>query len=153
MTQVVRSNLQIYELVVKMQATIPPQMERQQPVYFLDACGRLAPFHLEFITSAEAFLAVLKVKFKDCGLRKIENGEFFLEETHTLREIDIRRPWEMCFRPGQTVAMSICFERSSRKGNACPACQKSVSIKANTAIVWYSRTHKPQVVMLKAYGF
>lgn len=29
------------------------QVERQQPVYFLDALGRVTPFHLEFIRSAE----------------------------------------------------------------------------------------------------
>lgn len=34
-------------------ATLRMQVERQQPVYFLDALGRVTPFHLEFIRSAE----------------------------------------------------------------------------------------------------
>jgi len=29
------------------------QVEGQQPVYFMDALGRVTPFHLEFILSTE----------------------------------------------------------------------------------------------------
>ena len=32
---------------------IPPQVLLSTPVVLLDACGRIAPFHLEFIDSAE----------------------------------------------------------------------------------------------------
>ena len=54
---------------------------------FVEGEGRLAnkmaPFHLEFINSKEAFLAVLKVRFQQCGvtpkgLRKIDRFEFIL---------------------------------------------------------------------------
>ncbi|KAF2494846.1 hypothetical protein BU16DRAFT_49669 [Lophium mytilinum] len=135
MTEVLKTNLQIYELVLKMQTSIPPQVDRQQPVYFLDACGRLAPFHLEFITSSEAFLAVLKVRFQDRGARKIEKSEFALEDTITHREIDLRRAWDTCFRPGQRVSMSMCFY-DLNANIACPACYESVTGQADQAIDW-----------------
>jgi hypothetical protein len=32
----------------------------QQPVILLDACGKIAPFHLEFVDSLEAFVAVMR---------------------------------------------------------------------------------------------
>ena len=32
---------------------IPPQVFLSTPVVLLDACGRIAPFHLEFIDSAK----------------------------------------------------------------------------------------------------
>ena len=32
---------------------IPPQVLLSTPVVLLDACGRIAPFHLDFIDSAE----------------------------------------------------------------------------------------------------
>ncbi len=32
---------------------IPGQVERQQPVYLMDALGKIAPFHLEFVRSTE----------------------------------------------------------------------------------------------------
>lgn len=34
--------------------TIPGQIDRQQPIYFIDALGRSSPFHLEFVRSPEA---------------------------------------------------------------------------------------------------
>jgi len=33
--------------------SIPGQIERQQPVFFVDALGKYSPFHLEFVRSAE----------------------------------------------------------------------------------------------------
>jgi hypothetical protein len=41
--------LQIHQFI----NTMPGQIERQQPVYLLDALGRHTPFHLEFVRSAE----------------------------------------------------------------------------------------------------
>lgn len=32
---------------------IPGQVDRQQPVYMIDALGKASPFHLEFVRSAE----------------------------------------------------------------------------------------------------
>lgn len=40
-------------MVLEIQQSIPVSVERQQPVFFLDAFGNFAPFHLEFITSWE----------------------------------------------------------------------------------------------------
>jgi predicted AAA+ superfamily ATPase len=47
------STQRTYECFVKMRNQLPPQIERQQPVLFLDAFGHQYPFHLEFITSLE----------------------------------------------------------------------------------------------------
>jgi hypothetical protein len=51
-----QTNVQIFEVVLNLQnivTRIPGQVERQQPVYLIDAVGRHQPFHLEFIMSAE----------------------------------------------------------------------------------------------------
>jgi hypothetical protein len=51
-----QTNVQIFQVVLNLQnivTRIPGQIERQQPVYFIDALGRHQPFHLEFIMSAE----------------------------------------------------------------------------------------------------
>ena len=46
---------------------IPPQVFLSTPVVLLDACGRIAPFHLEFIDSAEVsvFLFFFFLHFQD----------------------------------------------------------------------------------------
>lgn len=95
--KILKANVQIFDMVLNMQANLPQQVERQQPVLFLDAFNRLSPVHLEFITSAEAFVAVLKVRFQDAGLRKIERGQYSLEEACSNRKIDLQRPWHTCF--------------------------------------------------------
>jgi hypothetical protein len=44
---------QIYQKMTQAQTEVPGQVLRQQPVYLEDARGVLAPFHLEFVTSAD----------------------------------------------------------------------------------------------------
>ena len=51
-----RTNIQIFQMMCTIQAIvtqIPGQINRQQPVYMVDALGKETPFHLEFVQSAE----------------------------------------------------------------------------------------------------
>ncbi|GAM41354.1 hypothetical protein TCE0_042f14416 [Talaromyces pinophilus] len=126
--QILRTNIQLFQHIREIQnfiTRIPGQVERQQPVYLIDALGKASPFHLEFVRSAEAFTAILKVNFKDTGIgpQMIERGEFVIQETGSQLEIDLTKPWEMCFSPGQRVAMSMVFRSSIfQSGNFCPRC-------------------------------
>jgi hypothetical protein len=47
-----------------MMSSMPSQIERQQPVHFLDALGRCYPVHLEFIQCYEVS-QVLSVRHKE----------------------------------------------------------------------------------------
>ena len=72
--------------LLRVQSMIPAQVLLQQPVILLDAFGKVAPFHLEFIDSSEAFLSVLKIRFRKegarpYGLQKLEKGEFSIQES------------------------------------------------------------------------
>lgn len=41
--------------------SIPPEVERQQPIHLIDAFGRHCPFYLEFVRSSEVnFFIVLR---------------------------------------------------------------------------------------------
>jgi hypothetical protein len=52
---------------------IPGQVERQQPVYMIDALGKASPFHPEFVRSAEVmqityfYVSSLRVIGSDSG--------------------------------------------------------------------------------------
>ena len=131
MIKVLKTNLQIYHMILNLQTNLPPQIERERPVILLDACGHLCPVHLDFINSAEAFLAVLKVRFKDIGLQKIERGQFALENAQTKRLIDLRRPWHTCMLPGQRIDMSMIFSQADVPRSTCPGCRHENS-NANT---------------------
>ncbi|KAI9763521.1 MAG: hypothetical protein M1835_007798, partial [Candelina submexicana] len=114
--------VQQQQAIIQQLHQLPPQVELRKPVILEDACGRVAPFHLDFINSREAFVAVLKVRFKDIGLQKIENGEFCFQERQRKREIDLSRPWDAVFLPGQKVDMSMIFQRSYTPDEKCHGC-------------------------------
>ena len=122
-------NVQDLRRMLQIQMTIPPQVLLQQPVILLDAFGKLAPFHLEFIDSLEIFTAVLKIRFRKEGVRppglaKVDNREFTIQETRRRRPIDIEKPWSKVFQPGQEVDMSMVFYQLESPSSTCPACSR-----------------------------
>ncbi|KAH6842363.1 hypothetical protein B0I37DRAFT_381750 [Chaetomium sp. MPI-CAGE-AT-0009] len=124
--KIVQTNLRVFQMIFDIHQYIlrvPPQVNRQQPVYMIDALGKESPFHLEFVRSAEALIAILKVNFKSTkrGPRMIERGEFVIEDDGTKRDIDLTSDWETCFFPGQRVSMSMVLKRNSVMAT-CPAC-------------------------------
>ncbi|KAL2812401.1 hypothetical protein BJX63DRAFT_247942 [Aspergillus granulosus] len=127
--RIVQTNLCIFHEIRDMERyihRIPEQIQRQQPVYMIDAFNNVCPFHLEFIQSAEAFLAVLKINLKktSCGPEMIDRGDFVIEELGTNTLINITQQWDTCFYPGQRVAMSMVF-RQKAEGSSCPRCKAS----------------------------
>ena len=48
-----QATIQVHQIISQAQTEIPGQVLHQQPVYLEDARGVLAPFHLEFVTSAD----------------------------------------------------------------------------------------------------
>jgi hypothetical protein len=119
---------------------VPSQVNRQQPVYMIDAFGRESPFHLEFIRSAEALISILKVNVKSArsGPRMIEFGQFVIEDDGTKRDIDLADDWETCFSPGQRVSMSMVFKYGKdRAMPACPGCGTESGSAADQEVIWY----------------
>ena len=110
-------SVQAFEQVRSMlqaQQGVPPQIMLQQPVILLDACGRIAPFHLEFVDSVEAFVAVMIIRFKQAGisqegLQKLANLEFTLRDTRRKRPIDLTKPWCSALKPGQLIDMNVLY--------------------------------------------
>jgi Fungal N-terminal domain of STAND proteins len=125
-SQVLRTNIQIFQAVMQIQdivTRITGQIERQQPVFLIDAFGRTSPFYLEFIRSTEAFKAVLMANFREAGAaEKIENNEFAIEDVATQADIDLSKEWTSVFNPGQRVEMSMVFTDFSRSQMRCPSC-------------------------------
>ncbi|KAK3316799.1 hypothetical protein B0H66DRAFT_562214 [Apodospora peruviana] len=128
-SRVVQTNIHIFHAVLDLQAWIkhiPGQVQHQQPVIFLDALGGQRHFQLDFIQSADALRAVIREIFKRAGVGvgKIDRGEFALRDKYRAVDIDLAQTWERCFRPGQTVEMSMIFALASEeeRGSSCPTC-------------------------------
>jgi hypothetical protein len=120
--------------------SIPPQIEREQPVLFEDAHGRLTPFHVEFINSYAAFQALLQARFENMpGLGKVKGLEYSMQDTHSKRILDLSRPWESNMRPGRKFAMSMVSQLTKAVRSSCPACSRETSNpnEEGSDVQWY----------------
>lgn len=125
-------------VMVQLQERIPAQVALQNPVVLLDACGMVTPIHLDFINSAEAFLAVLRIRFKEHGittrgLQKLDNAEYVFRNHRT--ELSLGQPWKTVFRPGEHVEMSMVFHRAVMT-NTCPSCQCENAVREGSETEW-----------------
>lgn len=127
--QTAQTDCKIFGVVLDIQnhvkSTIAPQILRSQPVYFVDAFGTEAPFFLEFIQSREAFLSVLQCNMtgNEMAFERIKRGEFAISDVATQHDINLFRPWHMCFRPGQKVDMSMILDEVVESTSTCPSCK------------------------------
>lgn len=142
--ELVRS-VQELNRMLKVQTALPPQVLLQKPVILLDAFGKIAPFHLDFIDSMECFTAVLKIRFRQAGvgkvgLSKLEHREFTIQETRHKRPVDLSKPWTTLFSPGQEVDMSMVFHRFACPPNTCPGCSRNNENDEEQG-EWYVRSH------------
>lgn len=126
--KVIEWNVSVFNIVLDIQhfiTKIPGQIERQQPVYLVDAIGHHTPFYLEFVKSAEALTFVLQDNFREVssGACKIQNGEFAIQDSGTGKDFDLASNWEICFSPGQRVDMSMVFTTGKVSSpRNCPKC-------------------------------
>ena len=74
------------------------------------------------MTRVQAFIAVLKIRFKDLGLRKVETGQFSLEDTLRKKALDLNEPWARTIRPGQHIGMSMFIRLRESPTTNCPSC-------------------------------
>jgi hypothetical protein len=85
------------------------------------------------------FLYVLKERFSEPGAKKVESGQFALEDSKRKRDIDLRKPWDRWFRPGQHVQMDMIFQELEKgNGNACPGCGDLSEEENDVEVTWYA---------------
>lgn len=140
-----RLNLATYQAVVSIQQSLDHSMDRtliQDPFVLEDPLGRVAPVHLQFIISWKAFYAVLATRFEGLpGHNKIKRREFVIQERATSREISGEQPWEIAFRPGGSVLMSLMFQRdvkTSESKNHCPYCGYNSERETTDDVHWWA---------------
>ena len=74
------------------------------------------------ILASQALIAILKVRFNDIGLRKIEKRQFVLEDSRRKHGLDLAKPWTALIRPGQHLSMSMVFRQQQLSPGICPSC-------------------------------
>jgi hypothetical protein len=152
--QSIAINIATYQAIVSNQTSLPSRLERgliDDPVILEDAIGRMAPMHLQFITSWEAFNAILEIRFRGLqGHRKITKKQYELHDRATGRDIDQSQLWQRALLPGQRVEMSILFHddippNSSSNSATCPGCHTSTTsstdadVQCSNCFIWFRR--------------
>jgi hypothetical protein len=68
--------------------------------------------------------SVLRSNFKNVGsgAKKIDKGEFAIQDSATKMDIDLTSAWETCFAPGQHADMSMVFNSKKASNMCCPKC-------------------------------
>lgn len=79
---------------------------------------------------------MLKVRFKDIGLRKIETGQFALEDTRRKQGLKLTDPWNKIVKPGQHIGMSMIFRLHDSSTTKCPSCGKENRVSSTEEIQW-----------------
>lgn len=107
---------------------VAPQVLLSSPIILLDPLSKSIPFHLEFVDSAECFLAVLKTRFANAGVQekeflKLDREEFVIEHSKHQISVNMTGKWDRVWRPGGKYDMRMVFHRFVCPPTICPACQ------------------------------
>jgi hypothetical protein len=147
-------NFATYRAVIRLQTSLPSRLEGgliEEPVLLEDPLGRIAPVHLQFVTSWDAFNSVLELRFENMqGHGKMKQRDYGLQDGGDGKEIEQSRPWQRAFLPGQKVEMSFIFHREEGMNDGsesvtCPGCQTSTESSADADIcckqclMWFRR--------------
>ena len=132
------NSVQLQSALQQLQDSLPPQVLLQQPVIFTDALDRIAPIHLDWISTWDAFLAVLELRFAHLGYNKIKRREFALQATGSRKDLLLTRSIGKCLMPGQYVDMSMVFQDQAGEqlSNTCPHCQKCCVGTTDSETTW-----------------
>ncbi|EAT78354.1 hypothetical protein SNOG_14117 [Parastagonospora nodorum SN15] len=153
MRRIIAMNIATYHAVISIQAALPSRLERsliEEPFVLEDAIGRIAPVHLQFVTSWDAFNAVLEIRFRDMqGSKKVKQKQYGLQDRATKRDIHQSQSWERAFLPGQRIEMSFLFDTQESENSqgivTCPGCQTlstsptHVEIQCENCRMWFRR--------------
>ncbi|UKZ74466.1 hypothetical protein TrVFT333_002135 [Trichoderma virens FT-333] len=108
------------------------------PVLVIDSRGCRLPFHLETVDSKELFVEILKHRFKDLGTKKIERGEWALENQHSGQRLDLSKDWQSIIKPNQVLRMSMIFRRRNKGSKKCPSCGLRNPGLSSDTVQWYA---------------
>ncbi len=114
--QIIYDHMAIYRELASLRTAFEARVVlpiSEHPFIFEDACGRIAPIHLSYITSWASFYAVLQIKFAaHPDFNMILHEQYSLREYGTERFIDRSLDIRDAIFPGQKVIQSVVIPGS-----------------------------------------
>jgi hypothetical protein len=93
--------------------------------------------------SCQAFLAVMKIRFKDAGLRKIVNRQFFLSDAQTRRAISLDDLGALVFNLAKLHTSMVFKLPMTLETNCCPSCFAENEGDLDSEIQWWVSRLQP----------
>ena len=90
-----------------------------------DAIGRITPVDMVFVSSWDAFEAMLEGCFREFpGHKMVARKQYVFQDQKTNRDIKRSIPWSGALVPGQYINMGLIFRKRSSKNKRfwCPYC-------------------------------
>ncbi|KAH0558470.1 hypothetical protein GP486_004875 [Trichoglossum hirsutum] len=149
--EILKSNIQIYNLALKGQAELlRPDLRftwAQDPCRLEDALGRVIVVPSEYEYSK--LEAIIKDQFKvGPGKRQVMDGNYEIFNSKNSKELITESEWTSLL-PGMWITMAIIVESASYEEQCCPLCQSEASKKAfgggnicSKCGVWFEQTMK-----------
>jgi len=118
----ITSNMEIYALLLKIQANIPNRLliQHQDSIFFVDVLGRNKALPYEYFRHWDVFESMLRCDFKGLpGERRVAQGDYILTNSQ-MQGLQIRKDdWERTVFPETSVNMSVIM-RTLILRETCP---------------------------------
>jgi len=83
------------------------------------------------------FETILAKRFEKLkGHQKVLRKEYAIEESRSGRELNKMEDWNLCFRPGLKIEMSMIFKQT-KASTSCPGCQTESESAGGSVTEWY----------------
>ena len=135
-----KANMEIYALLLKIQASIPQGMfiSRQDSVHFEDVLGRKRDLAYDSFRHWDVFETMLRCEFEGFpGEEKVRGGNYILMDSQVQGVTIGKEAWQRMVFPGTKIKMSVILETFEVVGGSCPRpnCPGTVEIPAKNPIV------------------
>ena len=116
-----KANIEIYALLLRVQSSMPKQLDNGDQFHFEDVLGRTKTLPYEYFRHWEVFESMLRCEFKGFpGEAKVLQGQYLLlDSTLEKNEID-RDAWRQRVFPGSRVKMSVLMQHLGATSGSCP---------------------------------
>ena len=116
-----KANIEIYALLLRIQSSMPKQLNNGDQIHFEDVLGRTKTLPYEYFRHWEVFESMLRCEFRGFpGEAKVLQGQYLLmNSTLTKDKID-RDAWQQRVFPGTRVKMSVLMQNLGATSGLCP---------------------------------
>ena len=116
-----KANFEIYALLLKVQSSMPKQLDNGDQIHFEDVLGRTKTLPYEYFRHWEVFESMLRCDFRGFpGEAKVLQGQYLLLDSTSQKEQIDRDAWQQRVFPGTRVKMSVLMQNLGATSGFCP---------------------------------